>query len=131
VLSDVLTELVVSIAGEAIGEALLPRRGAVSVPMPEGHLNASMGSLAAFLAGLSLLFGSAILLLAVGGRAFPFPLLGLTLFLAVAAGLLARRTFRVTNRRWPLARAALWVARIMIFATLVALLLWALKPSAV
>jgi len=57
-LSDLVIELVISI----VGEAALSRRNVAIAPPPEGGLNASLGSLSAFVAGLSLMFGGITIL---------------------------------------------------------------------
>lgn len=108
----------VSIVGELVFGRLLGRHVATAPP-PEGELNASSGSLAAFLAGLGALFsGMASIVMYRGHSDVPFALFfGIGLSSAVAAAILARRSFQVTKRRRALARGALWTARATIIVS--------------
>jgi hypothetical protein len=55
-LADLVGEVVSSIVGDAIIESLFPGVSKRQLPPPEGEWNASLGSLAAFFAGVAALF---------------------------------------------------------------------------
>lgn len=55
-LADLVGEVVSSVAGEAIIEWLFPGLSKPQPSPPEGEWNASLGSLAVFLAGVAALF---------------------------------------------------------------------------
>jgi hypothetical protein len=85
----------------------------------EGTWNASLGSVAAFLGGLAVLFAMPpILAFFWGGRndkdAGILIFLLVAVGLAVIAGALARRALRVSLRRRGLAIAGLWCSRLIL-----------------
>ena len=111
-----------AILGEIIGEALVgwlfPRRRRPSQSPKEGMWNASLGSVAAFLGGLAVLFAMPPILAFFWGRNDKDA--GILIFLLVAVGLaviagkLARRTLRVTLQRRGLAIVGLWCSRLIL-----------------
>jgi hypothetical protein len=125
-LAEIVGEIAAAIVGEAALGWLLPARER-SAPPPEGELNASCGSMAAFLAGLGALFcGTACLTMVLSPDLDnPYPLFFAIAFASSALGAaLARKTFRVTTRRLALAKAALWVSRVTIVATVIGFAYW-------
>jgi hypothetical protein len=125
-LGDILGEIVSAVVGDALLGWLWPQRPTQPWPPPEGQWNASLGSIAAFLGGVSALFvGTATLVLVQGRRDEDVPLLVL---LAIGFGCaflgstLARRTFTVTPRRHHVAAIGLWCSRASIMSGVVALL---------
>ena len=82
----------------------------------EFSLDESSASIAAFLALLGLLCAVAVILPTWGGRLDSVMLaaLAVSVGFAALAILVGKRTFRVTKRGWPLARVALWTARLTI-----------------
>jgi hypothetical protein len=124
-LADLVGEVVSSIVGEAITELLFP--GGVSKPQPpprQGEWNASLGSLAAFLAGIAALFCgiSAYGVLRGVGEPLLWVFLGGSVLVAMLSGVLAHRALEVTGRRRALARIGLWLSRATIIAGLFAAL---------
>lgn len=59
-----------------------------------------------------------------------FAFLVLALVLTPMGAVLARRTVLVIHRRWGLARAALWTARVTILVSVIGPTLWTLNLSA-
>lgn len=55
-LADLVGEVISSIVGDAVVGLLFPGASRPQPPPPEGEWNASLGSLAAFLAGVAALF---------------------------------------------------------------------------
>ncbi|HET7618031.1 MAG TPA: hypothetical protein VFK20_05935, partial [Vicinamibacterales bacterium] len=123
-LSDLVSDLVSTIVGETIVEWIFPRPFPPEPPPIEGVWNASLGSLAAFLAGIAALFcGEASWGVLVGAPlAFLWPFLAGSVAVAVLSGFLARRALHVTHRRRALARIGLWVSRGTIAAGILAAL---------
>ena len=122
IIVDLLTEVVLSIVGETIGGFVFPAFSRPEPPPKEGQWNASLGSLAAFLAGIAALFGglAAFGLLRGVTHALVWLLLAGALLIALVSGVLAHRALEVTNRRRPLARIGLWLSRATILAGLLA-----------
>lgn len=123
-LADLVGELVWSIVGEAIMGLLFPGVSKPQPSPPEGEWNASLGSLAAFLAGVAALFCgiSALGVLRGVREEFLWLFLGGSVALAMLSGVLAHRALEVTGRRRALARIGLWLSRATIVAGLLATL---------
>jgi uncharacterized membrane protein len=117
-LGDVLGEIFSEIIGDALLGWLFPRRIRLSPPLKEGMWNASLGSVAAFLGGLAVLFAMLPILAFFWGRndkdAGILIFLLVAVGLAVIAGVLARRALRVTLRRRALAIVGLWCSRLIL-----------------
>jgi hypothetical protein len=124
-LASLLGEVVTSIVGETIIGLLLPDVSKPKSSPPEGEWNASLGSLAVFLASIAALVCG----LATSGvlRGMTDSLLSLLLggavMLAIFAGVLAHRALEVTGRRRALARIGLWLSRVTILTALFAVAL--------
>lgn len=121
-LADLVGDVVSSIAGEALVEWLFP---GLSKPQPsprEGEWNASLGSLAAFLAAIAAIFcaQAAIGVLSGMTETLIWAALGGAMLLAMLSGVLAHRALEVTDRRRTLARAALWLSRATLITGLLA-----------
>jgi hypothetical protein len=67
-LGDILGEIFSAIIGDALLGWLWPNRPKRPWPPPEGQWNASLGSVAGFLGGLSILFVGAMTIVAARGR---------------------------------------------------------------
>lgn len=122
-LADLIGELVSSIVGDAIVEFLFPGASKPQPPPPEGEWNASLGSLAAFLAAVAATFCgmSAFGVVVEGVREMVLWLfLGGSIIVAMLSGIMARRALEVTHRRRALATIGLWLSRATIVAGLVA-----------
>ena len=90
---------------------------------PEGEWNASLGSLAAFLAAVAALFcGIAMFGLLRVREPLLWLFLGGSVLVAMLSGVLAHRALEVTGRRRALARIGLWLSRATIVAGLFAAL---------
>src|SRR5262245_51762441 len=115
-LGDVLNELVASMIGETLTGWLFPSRARAQPPPKEGEWNASLGSIAAFLGGVAAIFGlfSAAAIVREHSDSWSWGFLIVAVVLALIAGILARRTFEVTNRRHILARLGLWLSRVTV-----------------
>jgi uncharacterized membrane protein len=112
-LADLIGEVVTSIVGEAIWARLFPDSVRPQPSPPEGEWNASLGSLAAFLASIAALFlaiaGSSILRGISDLLLWLF--LGGAVALAIVSSVLAHRALEVTQRRRTLAKIGLWLSR--------------------
>ena len=111
-LGDIIGEVVTSLVGDVIGEWLSPDALKPQPSAAEGEWNASLGSVAAFLASI------AVLVVALGffawlrraAEVWPWLILGGAV-LAMISGVLAHRALEVTQRRRALATIALWLSR--------------------
>ena len=112
-LLQILGQFVFDILGEAVLRLLSPDWPAAQSPPEEGEWNASLGSVAAFLAALGATFGGLASYLIMRGRTafLLWAFLAIGGALALAAEALARRTFEVTRRRHTLARMGMWLSR--------------------
>lgn len=121
-LGELIGELALSMLGEAIVGSLFPGLAKPQPSPPEGEWNASLGSLAAFVAVIAAMFcGISALGVLNGARdTLSWPILGSSLIVAVLSGALARRAIEVTQRRRALARIGLWLSRATIVVGLVA-----------
>ena len=122
IVAELVSEVVLSIVGETIGRLVFPGSSRPEPPPKEGQWNASLGSLAAFLAGIAALFGglAAFGLLRGVTHALVWILSAGALLIALVSGVLAHRALEVTNRRRALARIGLWLSRATILAGLLA-----------
>jgi hypothetical protein len=123
-LGEIVGELLSSIVGDAIIGLLFPGVSKPRPSPPEGDWNASLASLAAFLAGIAALFCGISIWGAVRGIREPllWLFLGGSLVVAMASGILAHRAMEVSGRRRALARIALWLSRAAIVAGVLAAL---------
>lgn len=112
-LGQILGDLVAAMLGDAVMGTLFPGWSEPEPRPEEGEWNASMGTVAAFLALVAAMFGGLASFAIIAGiyDAVMSGFLVLSLLTALAAGALAHRTFRVTKRRHALARVALWLSR--------------------
>jgi hypothetical protein len=124
-LGQIIGELVASILGEAVLGALFPNWSKPQRPPEEGVWNASLGSVAGFLAAVAAIFGGLSSIGIVTGRqGSPFwIILTIAVLMALVAGMLAHRTFEVTRRRHTLACVGLWLSRATVTVALVAVVL--------
>lgn len=124
-LADLVGEVISSIVGDAAIGLLFPGASKPQPSPPEGEWNASLGSLAAFLAGVAALFCglSTIWLLRGVTDVLPWLFLGGSVMVAMLAGVLAHRALEVTSRRRSLARIGLWLSRATIVTGLLAAVL--------
>ena len=122
-LGDILGEIFSAIIGDALLGWLWPDRPK-QPPPPEGQWNASLGSVAGFLGGLSVLFvGTVAIVVAQGRQDEDVPLLvmlGVGLLAAFLGAVLARRTYLVSSRRHQFAAFGLWCSRASIALGIVA-----------
>lgn len=117
-------ELIAAMVGDVIMGTLFPTWSKREPPPEEGAWNASIGTVAAFLAALAAMFGGLSSFILVTGRyesAIGWLLL-VSMIAALAAGVLAHRTFQVTKRRHGLARVGLWLSRATVTVIVVAVL---------
>lgn len=123
-LADLVGEVLLSIVGDAVMDLLCPGASKSQPPPPEGEWNASLGSLAAFVAGVAALFCgiSAWGVLRGVREAFLWLFLCGSVVVAMLSGVLARRALEVTGRRRALATIGLWLSRATIVAGLLAAL---------
>jgi len=129
-LADLVGEVVSSIVGEAITELLFPGVSKPQPSPPEGEWNASLGSLAAFLAAVAALFcGIAMFGLLRVREPSLWLFLGGSVLVAMLSGVLAHRALEVTGRRRALARIGLWLSRATIVAGLFAALVAAARVT--
>jgi hypothetical protein len=120
-LAQIIGEIVATMLGEAIMGALFPNWSKPQPPPEEGVWNASLGSVAAFVATVAAMFGgiSSIGIL-TGRHGNPFwIILVIAVLVALAAGVLSHRTFEVTRRRHALAYVGLWLSRATVTVALV------------
>ena len=114
-LGDILGEVFSAIIGDALLGWLWPNRPKQPWPPPEGQWNASLGSVAGFLGGLSVLFVVTVSIVVAQGRqgddVVLFVMLGVGLLSAVLGAALARRTYLVSSRRHQFAAIGLWCSR--------------------
>jgi uncharacterized membrane protein len=124
-LVQIVGEIVATMLGEVVLEALFPNWSTPQPPPEEGMWNASLGSVAAFVAAVAAMFGGiSSLAILTGRQGGPFwILLVIAALVALAAGVLSHRTFRVTSRRHGLAYVGLWLSRATVTMALVALVL--------
>jgi uncharacterized membrane protein len=122
IVGELVGEVVLSIVGETIGGFVFPGDRRPELPPKGGEWNASLGSLAAFLAGVAALFGGLAAFGVLRGvtHALLWILLAGALLIAMVSGVLAHRALEVTNRRRALARIGLWLSRATILTGLVA-----------
>ena len=123
-LADLVGEVVSFLVGDAIVEVLFPG-ASKRQPLPlEGEWNASLASLATFLAGVAALFCGISAVGVFQGVREPllWLLLGGSVIVAMVSGVLAHRALEVTGRRRALARVGLWLSRATIVADLLAAL---------
>jgi hypothetical protein len=124
-LAQIIGEIVATMLGEAVMEALFPSWSKPQPKPEEGMWNASLGSVAAFLAAVAAMFGgiSSVGIL-TGRHGSPFWItLVIAVLVALAAGVLSHRTFEVTRRRHALAYVGLWISRATVAVALVAIAL--------
>jgi uncharacterized membrane protein len=121
-LADLVGEVVSSILGDAIIGLLFPGVSRSQPSPPEGEWNASLGSVAAFLAGVAALFCGISAFGVVRGvrETWLWLFLGGSVMVAMLSGVLAHRALEVTGRRRALARIGLWLSRATIVAGLLA-----------
>jgi hypothetical protein len=123
-LGDVLGEIFSAIIGDALLGWLWPNRPKQPWPPPEGQWNASLGSVAGFLGGLSVLFvGTVTIVVAQGRQDEDVPLLvmlGVGLLTAFLGAALAKRTYLVSSRRHQVATIGLWCSRVSVAVGIVA-----------
>ena len=124
-LVDFVGEIVSSIVGDAIIGWLFPGVSKLQPSPPEGEWNASLGSLAAFLAGVAALFCGVTALGVLRGvtAVWLWLFLGASMIVAMLSGVLAHRALEVTGRRRALARIGLWLSRATILTGLLAAVL--------
>jgi hypothetical protein len=127
-LGQIIGELVASMLGEAVKGTLFPNWSRPQPPPEEGEWNASLGSVAAFVAAVAAMFVVISSIgIVTGRRGGPFwPILGIAVLVAVVAGVLAHRTFEVTRRRHALAHAGLWLSRAAVSLALLVVALFVL-----
>jgi len=127
-LADLVGEVISSIVGDAISDVLSPGSAEPRPAPPEGEWDASLPSLAAFLAGIAALFCGLSVFGVLRGMREPllWLFLGGSVMVAILSGVLAHRALEVTRRRRALARTGLWLSR----ATMVAGVLAALVSLA-
>ena len=125
-LGDILGELVSSIVGDILFEGWFPNRKSSASPPAESKWTAFGGIVAAFLAGLGILFWAVTALMFAQSQPseFPFPIFSFAFIPSLAGGMLARRAIRRNCRYRTLGAAALWVARFTIAATSITLVWW-------
>jgi hypothetical protein len=123
-LADFIGDVVSSIVGDAIVGFLFPAASKPMPPPPEGEWNASLGSLAAFLAAVAAMFGGPFVFLALRGdrNMVLWPFVASSMIVAIVAGSMARRALKVTARRRALARLGLWLSRATLAAGVIAAL---------
>ena len=123
-LGDILGEVFSAIIGDALLGWLWPNRPKQPWPPPEGQWNASLGSVAGFLGGLSVLFVGTVAIVVAQGRQDEdvalLVMLGVGLLSAFRAAALARRTYLVSPRRHQFAAIGLWCSRASIALGIVA-----------
>lgn len=123
-LGDILGEVFSAIIGDALLGWLWPHRPKQPWPPPEGQWNASLGSVAGFLGGLSVLFVAAVAIVIAQGRQDDVPvltMLGVGLLSAFLGAALARRTYLVSSRRHQFAAIGLWCSRASIAVGILAI----------
>jgi len=123
-LGDILGEVFSTIIGDALLGWLWPNRPKAPWPPPEGQWNASLGSVAAFLGALSVLFVGTVAIIVAQGRRDEdvalFVMLGVGLLSAFLGTALATRTYLVSSRRHQFAAIGLWCSRASIALGIVA-----------
>jgi uncharacterized membrane protein len=124
-LADLVGEVISSLVGDAIVGVLFPSVSKPQPSPPEGEWNASLGSLAAFLAGIAALFCGLSTFGVLRGMTdvWLWLFLGGSVMVATLSGVLARRALEVTNRRRALAKIGLWLSRATILTGLLAAVL--------
>jgi hypothetical protein len=122
-LEEFIGDVVSCIVGDAIVGFLFPA-ALKPMPPPEGEWNASLGSLAAFLAAVAAMFGGPFVFLALRGdrNMVLWPFVATSMIVAIVAGSMARRALKVTARRRALARLGLWLSRATLAAGVIAAL---------
>jgi hypothetical protein len=131
-LADLVGEVISSIVGDGLLELFVSRDSTPQPAPPEGEWNASLPSLAAFLAGISAPFCglSAWLLLRGESEPLVWLLFGVSVTVAMLSAVLAHRALEITTRRRVLARRALWLSRATIVAGFLAALIAIARSAA-
>jgi uncharacterized membrane protein len=121
-LADFVAELMSSIVGDAIVGLLFPSVSKPQPSPPEGEWNASLGSLAAFLAGIAAVFCGLSTFGVLRGMTdvLLWVFLSGSVIVAMLSGVLAHRALEMTSRRRALAKIALWLSRATILTGLLA-----------